>query len=91
MKFDEKAAARLMTDLGQAAFAMAFLTGWVICCVIVALLLRIDTSVAANLPSNKELLGNESLEVGGFIRCHYEKQLMRSKSFLTQIPETLGN
>lgn len=90
MKFDEKAGMSFLTGLAQAAMATAFLTGWVICCATVALLLRIEKSVAADLPSAKESAGNGLQNGGGFVRRYFKKQVLRSKNFLAEVPEALG-
>lgn len=90
MKFDEKTAMSFLIGLAQTAMATAFLTGWVICCATAALLLRIEKSVAANLPSAKESAGNELQNGGGFARRYFKKRLLRSVNFLAEIPEALG-
>ncbi len=88
MKFDEKTAMSFLTDLEQTAFAFAFLTVWLICCVAVAFLLRIDA--AFDLSSKKFFGGNDARNRGSFIRRYYIKQLLRSKTILTDFPEALG-
>lgn len=90
MKFDEKTMMSFLTGWAQTAMATAFLTGWVICCATAALLLRIEKSVAADLPSAKESAGDELQKGGGFVRNYFKKQLLRSVNFLTKVPEALG-
>lgn len=88
MKFDEKTAKSFLTDLAQTAFAFAFLTVWLICCVAVTFLLRIDA--AFDLSSKKFFGGNNARNHGSFIRRYCRKQLLESKSFLAEVPEALG-
>ena len=88
MKFDEKTAMSFLTDLAQTAFATAFLTVWLICCVAVAFLLHIDA--AFDLLSVKFFGGNNARNHGSFIRLYCRKQLLRSKTILTDVPEALG-
>ncbi len=90
MKFDERAAMSFLGDSAQTMLATVFLTGWIICCAATALLLRIEKSIAADLPSAKESTGNKSLNGGGFVRRCCKKQLLKSRNFLTKVPEALG-
>ena len=88
MKFDEKTAMSFLTDLAQTAFVFAFLTFWLICCAAVAFLLRIDA--AFDLLSVKFFGGNNARSHESFIRRYFRKQLLWSKTILTNIPEALG-
>lgn len=90
IEFDEKMARCFLTGLTQTAMATAFLMGWVICCATAALLLRIEKSVAHDLPSAKESAGNELPNGSGFVRRYFKKQLLRSVNFLAEVPEALG-
>lgn len=88
MKFDGKTAILFLTDLAQTAFAFAFLTAWLICCVIVAFFVHIDA--AFDLLSVKFLGGNNARNHESYIRRCCRKQLLKSKTFLIEVPEALG-
>ena len=87
MKFGAEIMSSL-TELAQTAFAIAFLTAWLISCAVVALLLRIDA--AFDLLSVKFFGGNNTRSHGSYIRRYCRKQLLKSKTILTNVPDALG-
>lgn len=87
MKFERKIIS-FLSDLADTALATAFLILWVICCTIVALLLRI--AGVWNLPSGYFLSENDGRNHGNYLSRLCRKQLLKSKTFLTKIPEGLG-
>jgi hypothetical protein len=87
MKFGAEIMSSL-TELAQTAFAIAFLTAWLFCCISVAFLLRI---VSVFDLSSKELPGgNNARNDGGFVIPYLREQLLKSKTFLTEVPKGLG-
>ena len=86
MKFAPKIKS-FLRDLADTALATAFLSLWVICCTIVALLLRV-TKVPA---SSEDFVSEQNVQDhGSYLRRYCRKQLLKSKTFLTKIPEGLG-
>jgi hypothetical protein len=88
MKFVENISMWSLSDLAETAFAIAFLSAWLICCAVVAFLLRIIAVLDSS--SNRFLSGNNARNHGSFIRRYCRKQLLESKSFLAEVPEALG-
>lgn len=87
MKFERKIIS-FLRDLIETALATALLILWVICCTIVALLLRI--AGASDLPSDDVIHENNGQNHGNYLSHYCRKHLLKSKGFLTKIPEGLG-
>lgn len=86
MKFERKIIS-FLRDLIDTALATAFLILWVICCTIVALLLRI--AGVSDLSSEDILHENNVQNHGNYLSRYCRKQLLKSKTILTEIPEGL--
>ncbi|MGI8468417.1 MAG: hypothetical protein ACR2N3_08190 [Pyrinomonadaceae bacterium] len=87
MKFDLNKWS-FLTDLANTAFAAAFLTAWVICCAVVDLLLRIVG--VSDLPGANVFDGDIDQNHGDFLSRYCGKQLLKSKTILTETPKALG-
>lgn len=87
MKFERKIIS-FLRDLADTALATAFLIVWIICCTTVALLLRI--AGVSDLPSDDVIHENNGQNHGNYLSRYCRKHLLKSKAFLTKIPEGLG-
>jgi hypothetical protein len=87
MKFERKIIL-FLRSLADTALATALLILWVICCTTVALLLRI--AGVSDLPSDDVIHENNGQNQGSYLSRYCRKQLLKSKTFLTKIPERLG-
>lgn len=87
MKFERKIIS-FLKNLADTALATALLILWVICCTTAAFLLRI--AGVSDLSGDDVLHENNDQNHGNYLSRYCRKQLLKSKSFLTEIPKGLG-
>lgn len=87
MKYEQEIIS-FLRNLVDTALATAFLIIWIICCTAVALLLR--TAGVSALLSEDVIREDNDRNHGNYLSRFCRRQLLRSKTFLTEIPEGLG-